>query len=93
MKHDEDPNQKEEPTRCLAVVPSLLSHQLPLSLDFGQSYNYNRIMSWYGALAGLPWDDDRKEEDDEMNLFKSGGGDSKMSLPSASFFFFFFKKS
>jgi hypothetical protein len=41
-------------------------------------------MSWYGALAGSPWDDDCKEDDDEMNLFESGGGDSKMSSPSAS---------
>jgi hypothetical protein len=62
---------------------SLLSHLLPSSPDFGQYYNYNHIMSWYGALAGLPWDDDH-EDNNEMDLFEVGSGDSKMLSPSTS---------
>jgi hypothetical protein len=59
------------------------SHQLPSSPDFGQYFYYNHIMSRYGALAGLPWDDDC-EDDNEMDLFEVGGGDSKMLSPSTS---------
>jgi hypothetical protein len=56
----------------------------PIISRFWAVFYYNHIMSRYGALTGLPWDDDCEEDDDnEMNLFESGGGDSKMS----SFFF------
>jgi hypothetical protein len=71
------------PVAVTVKCPSLLSHQLPSSPDFGQYYNYKHIMSQYGALAGSPWDDNC-EDDDEMDLFEVGGGDSKMSSPSTS---------
>jgi hypothetical protein len=65
--------------RSNCAIPSFPS--TPIISGFWAVLLVQRIMSRYGVLARLPWDDDQ-EDDDEMNLFKSGGGDSKMSSPS-----------
>jgi hypothetical protein len=64
-------------------IPSFPSTSI-VSRFWGVFY-YKHIMSHYGALARLPWDDDQEDDDDdEMNLFDAAGGDSKMALPMTS---------